>query len=185
MNIAAGVPALQTFHLYFAEEISGRHIHLLIGKLGNRVYAACTADKKFALVFGVEVQENITAHKTFLQSKSTRQSGFFVYGEQTFYRTMFNAVIGKDSQFGCYTDTVIRPQRCAFGFQPFSVYLGFDRVGEEIMFYIVVLLAYHVHMRLKHNCFSIFHTRSGKLLYQYVSGFIHFRFQLMFFSECF
>ena len=61
---------------------------------------------------------------------------------------MFDTVIGKDGKFGGYTDTVVRSQRRTFGFQPFPVYLGLDRVGEEVMLHIIILLAYHVYMRL-------------------------------------
>ena len=53
------------------------------------------------------------------------------------------------------------------------------------MFHIVILFAYHVHVRLEYDSFTVFHARSGRLLNQYVSGFINLCLQLMFFSECF
>ena len=36
-----------------------------------------------------------------------------------------------------------------------------------------------------YDSLAVFHTRSSGFLYQNVSGFVHLRFQLMFFSECF
>ena len=185
MNITTGMSAFKSFYLYLAEKISGRYIHFPISKLGHRVYATGTADEKLSFVFGIEVQENIATHKTFLQGKSTGQSGFLIDSEQTFDGAMFNAVVGKNSQFGCYTDTVIGSQRGPFGFQPFAVYFCFNRVGEEVMFNIVVFFAYHVHMRLQYDGLSVLHTRCSRFLNQYVSGFIYLCFQLMFLSECF
>ena len=92
------------------------------------------------------VQKNITAHKTFLQGKSSGKSGLFVYGKQTFQRTMFDAVVSQNSQLGSYTDTVVGSEGSAFGFQPFTVNFRFDGVGEEVMLNVIVLFAHHVDM---------------------------------------
>lgn len=66
MDIAAGMSAFKSFYLYLAAEISGRYIHLFIGEFGYGVYAARTADEQFSLIFRIEIQQDVTAHETFL-----------------------------------------------------------------------------------------------------------------------
>ena len=146
MNITTGVTTFQTFHFHFEEEISGRNFHLFICKFCNGVNASGTADKDFPFIFRIEVQKNITAHKAFLQGESSGKPRFFVYCKQTFQRTMFNAVVSQNSQFGSYTDTVVGSEGSAFGFQPFTVYFRFDGIGEEVMLNVIVLFAHHVDM---------------------------------------
>ena len=36
------------------------------GEFGYGVYAARTADEQFSLIFGIEIQQDVTAHETFL-----------------------------------------------------------------------------------------------------------------------
>ena len=116
MDVATRMSAFQSFYLYFTGEISGRYVYFFISKLGNGVYTACAADEQFSLIFGIEVQENVTAHEALLQGKGAGQSCFLIYGEQAFDRAVFNAVVSENSQLGCYTDAVIRSQRRTFGF---------------------------------------------------------------------
>ena len=184
MNITTGVTAFQTFHFHLEEEISGRNFHFLISKFCNGVNTSGTSDKDFPFIFRIEVQKDVTAHKTFLQGKSSGQSGFFVYGKQAFQRTVLNAVVSQDSQLGSYTDTVVGSEGCAFGFQPFTVNFRFDGIGEEVVLNIVILFAHHVDMRLQNDGLKIFFSRSSGLFNQYIAGFVHLGFQIMFCSEC-
>ena len=184
MNITTGVTTFQTFHFHFEEEISGRNFHLFICKFCNGVNASGTADKDFPFIFRIEVQKNITAHKAFLQGESSGKPRFFVYCKQTFQRTMFNAVVSQNSQFGSYTDTVVGSEGSAFGFQPFTVNFRFDGIGEEVMLNVIVLFAHHVDVRLQHYGLKIFFSRSSGFFNQYVAGFVHLSFQVMFCSEC-
>ena len=146
MNVATGMTAFQPFHFHLEEKISGRNFYILICKFGYGVNAAGTSDKDFSFVLRVKVEKNITAHKTLLQGESSGKPRFFVYGKQTFQRTMFNAVVSQNGQFGGYTDTVVGSKSGAFGFQPFTVNFRFDGVGEEVMLNIIVLFAHHVDM---------------------------------------
>ena len=103
-------------------------------------------EEDFPFIFRIEVQKNITAHKAFLQGESSGKPRFFVYGKQTFQRTMFDAVVSQDGQFGGYTDTVVGSESSTFGLQPFAVDFCFDGVGEEVMLNVIVLFAHHVDM---------------------------------------
>ena len=183
--VAAGVSAFQPLYLHFAAEIPCRYVHFPVGEFGNGIYTSCTADEELAFILGIEVQQNVSVHEAFFQGEGTGQSGLLIHGEEAFDRTVLDAVVGKDSQFGGYTDAIVGSQGRTFGFQPFTVNFGFDRVGQEVVLHVVVLFTYHVDVRLKYDSLAVFHTRSGGFLYQHVSGFVHLRFQLMFFSECF
>ena len=184
MNVTTGVTAFQTFHFHLEEEISGGNFYLFIRKFCNGVNTSGTSDKDFSFIFRIEVQKGVTAHKTFLQGKSSGKPRFFVYGKQTFQRTMFDAVVSQDSQLGSYTDTVVGSEGSAFGFQPFTVNFSFDGIGEEVMLNIVILFAHHVDMRLQNDGLKIFFSRSSGLFNQYITGFIHLGFEIMFCSEC-
>ena len=184
MDITTGMSALQSFNFYFEEEISCGNFYFFIGELRNGINATGTSDKDFSFIFGVKVQQNITAHEAFFQLKSSGQSGFFIYGKQAFQRTVSDAVIRQDSQLGSYADTIIGSESRSLGFQPFSVYFCFDGIGEEVVLYIVVLFTHHIDMRLQYDSLKIFFARSSRLFDQYVSCFIYFCFQIMFCSEC-
>ena len=52
------------------------------------------------------------------------------------------------------------------------------------MLNIVILFAHHVDMRLQNDGLKIFFSRSSGLFNQYITGFIHLGFEIMFCSEC-
>ena len=184
VNITTGVTAFQSFYFYFKEKVSCGDFYFFITKLCNGVDTSGTSDKDFSFIFGVEVQQNITAHETFFQLESSGQTSFFIYGKQAFQRAVLDAVIRQNSQFGSYTDTVISSEGSSFGFQPFSVYFCFDRVGKEVVLYIIVLFTHHVDVRLQYDSLKVFFARSGRLFDQYVSCFVYIGLQVMFCSEC-
>ena len=147
-----------------------------------------TVDEETGLTGAFALKEgfmsgDISAHKTFFQGKCSGQSGFFIYGEQTFQRSVFYAVIGKDSQLRSHTDTIVSSECSSFGFQPFTVYFCFDWIGEEVVLNIIVFLTYHVNVRLQYYSLQVFLSGSGRLFNQYVARFIHFGLKIMFSSE--
>ncbi len=98
---------------------------------------------------------------------------------------MLQRVVRQDGQFGGYADTVVGSQSGTFGSQPFTFDYGFYRVGEEIVLHVVVLLAYHIYMRLQDYRLPVLHTRCGGFLDQYIPGFVDQSLQILFFTECF
>ena len=183
MDISSRVASFQSFYFYFEEEISGRYFDFFIRKFCYGVNTTGTSDKDFPFILRVEIQKDISAHKTFFQGKCSGQSGFFIYGEQTFQRSVFYAVIGKDSQLRSHTDTIVSSECSSFGFQPFTVYFCFDWIGEEVVLNIIVFLTYHVNVRLQYYSLQVFLSGSGRLFNQYVARFVHFGLKIIFSSE--
>ena len=66
VDVTTGMSSFQSFHFYFEEEISGGNFYLFIRKFCNGVNPSGTADKDFPFIFRIEVQKDVTAHKTFL-----------------------------------------------------------------------------------------------------------------------
>ena len=51
-------------------------------------------------------------------------------------------------EHGGNTDTVVGAEGGTLGLDPLAVYPGFDRIGEEIVLDVVVLLGNHIHVTL-------------------------------------
>ena len=184
VDVTTGMSSFQSFHFYFEEEISGGNFNLFISKLCNGIDTSGASDKDLSFIFRVEIKQDVTTHETFFQGESSSESGFLVYGKQAFQRTVLNAIVGQNSQFGGYADTVVGSKGGTFRFQPFTVNFCFNGVGEEVVLNVVVLFTHHVDMRLQYDSLQVFFSRSSGFLDKYVTGFVHFGFQVMFCSEC-
>ena len=183
VDVIARMSARQSLNFHVEEEIILRGINLGVGKLSGRIGTSGTTDEQLALVFRVEVNQNVAIHETFLQGESSRQAGFLVHGEQTFNRTMLDVIGSKYGKLRGDTDAVVRTEGRSFRFQPFSVDDGLNRVVQEIVLHITVLLAHHVDVRLEDDGLQVFLSRSGGFLDEDVSRLILFRFQSLLLSE--
>ena len=70
---------------------------MCIGTGSRDIYATCTADGQFTVIFGIEVKHDLRLEQASFQGESTGHSGFFVNGEQCLQRRMWNIRGGKDS----------------------------------------------------------------------------------------
>ena len=179
VDVATGVSALQTFHLHAAAEVALRHVDFPVGELGHGIHASRATDEQLAFVLRVEVEQDVTAKKAFLQGEGTGEARFLVYGEKALYRAVFQRVIGQDGQLGSYADAVVRTQRSASGAQPLAINVGLNGVVHKVVRHIVVLLAHHVYVRLQHHRLAAFHAWSGGFADEHITRIIYFCLQSM------
>ena len=182
-DVITRVTTCQTLDCYVEEKIILWSINFFVSKFSSSVCTTSTTDEEFAFVFRIEVNQDVTIHKTFLQSESTSQTGFFVYGKETFDRTMFDVLGSQYSQLSSHTNTIVGTQCGSLCLQPFAIDVSFNRVIQEIVCRIAVLFAYHINVRLENHGLQVFLTRSCRLLHQDVTSFILFRFQALFFGK--
>ena len=174
VNVIARMTSRQSLDCHTEEEISFGSLHHRTGKFGRSARTACTSDKQFAFILRVKVQQNISVHETFFQRKGSRQSGFFVYGKQAFYRTVLYVPVCQHGQFRSHADSVVGTQRRTLCPQPIAVDVSFDRIGIEIMLHAAVLFADHIHVRLKHHCLQVFFSGRSVFSDQHIPCLIHF-----------
>ena len=147
--------------------------------LGERVDTAGTADEDLAVIFGIEVDEAFRLQHAVLQSHSAGESGLFIDGEEAFDSRVLEVGVGDRCKRHTDTDTIVRTERCSFGFQPFAVHVGQDRVGHEIMLYIAVLLTYHIHVRLKDDTLMVFVSGRRGYAHDDIHRFIRYALDMM------
>ena len=182
-DIVARMSSGKTLYRHTEEEPSLRSFFFRERIDSCSVSTSGTADEEFAIVFWVEVKKDIAIHESFFQGERSGKSGFFVYCKQAFYRTVLDIIRSQYSQLCSYTDTVIGTQCSTLGTQPFAVNVSLDWVSFEIVLCILVLFAHHIYMRLQYHCFQVFHASRSRFLYQHVSCFVGFRFEIMLLGE--
>ena len=147
--------------------------------LRQGVDTAGTADEDLAVIFGIEVDEAFRLQHAVLQFHSAGESGLFVNSKEAFDSGVLEVRIGDRRKRHTDTDAVIRTERCSFGFQPFAVHVGLDRVGHEIMLYIAVLLTYHIHVRLKDDALMVFVSGRRGYTHDDIHRFIRYALDMM------
>ena len=85
---------------------------------------------------------------------------------------MFQAAVDEHRHSCGHTDSVVGTERGAAGLHPVAVDIGFNRILEEIVFNVVVLLGHHVHMGLKYHRRRIFMTRRGGFGHHHIAHLI-------------
>ena len=87
---------------------------------------------------------------------------------------MLEVGIGDGSECHRYTYSVVGAEGCAFGFEPFAIHIGLDRIGHEVMLYIAVFLTDHVHMRLKDDTLMVFVSGRSGYTHNDIHSFVHY-----------
>ncbi len=83
----------------------------------------------------------------------------------------------------CYTHTIIGTQGGSSGGYPFTVHIGIDWVLFKIVLGIGIFLWYHIHVALKDDTFSVFHTFSCGFFNDHIADLIDDGFQIKIFTE--
>ena len=148
-----------------------------------RIFTTCASHKDFTFVFAIEVQQDIACHESFFECFGSGQSGFFVYGEKAFDRSVLDIVGCEDSQFGSYTDAIVGTQSRTVGTKPVPVDDCFDRIIVEVMYGSIILFADHIHMGLQNDCRQVFLTGSSRFRHQDVACGIFFDSYFILFRE--
>ena len=146
---------------------------------GEGVDTSGTTDEDLAIIFGVEVDESFGTKHSVFQFHRAGESCLFIDGEKAFDSRVLKFGIGDSSQRHRDTYSVISSEGSAFGFKPFAVNIGLNRIGHEIMGHITVLLAYHVHVRLKDDAFMVFVSRCGRNAHDDIHGLVRHALNMM------
>ena len=117
--------------------------------LREGVDTAGTADEDLAVIFGVEVDEAFGLEHTVLEFHSAGEAGFLINGKEALDSRVREIFVGNGSEGHGDADAVVGAKGRSFGFEPFAVHPGLDRIGHEIMLHVSVLFAHHIHVRLK------------------------------------
>ena len=180
MNITAGVAALQPFQRQLEGLEACRDRFAGQRQRGDKVDTARATHVDFAFLFGIGIDQDIRLQPVRLQTKGAIHTGFFGHGQQYFQRAMLNAIVCQHRQRRGHTDTVIRTQSGAAGFNPLAVDVRLNRIFGEIVYGVVVLLWNHVQVRLQHNRFTVFHPGGGRFTDQNVANLVAFGVQPFF-----
>jgi hypothetical protein len=183
IDFQSGMPTTQAFQRNLNSDIAFFGSYLLIFQCSSDIHTACTTDIQLAFIFRIEIQKDFSVHCPRLQTERAVHTGFFVFGNQCFQRTMFQIFRFKHSHDSSHAKPVICSQRSSFGLYPVAIYISFDRIFFKIVHRIVILLRNHVHVCLKNHTFPVFHSRSCRFTDNYVTCFVYKRFQSQAFSE--
>lgn len=166
-----------------------RHKHLealrVVGCGHRRVFAlevgvhtAGTTHVEFTFGLGVQVDQNLALHKTFLQTEGAGHTRLFVDGDEDLHRTVLNARSGYAGEGGAYADAVVGTQRGPVGTHPTLVDDGLDGLCEEVELGIVGL-RHHIGMTLQDNRDAVLHTLRGGDGEQQIAGLVLLDFDLV------
>ena len=139
------------------------HSHLAIGEGSICAYTTGTSDEDFTLVLRVEVEQDITIHKTALHGHSARETSLLINGKHALDGTMLDAIIGEHGKCSSHTDTIIGTQCGTIGLEPVAINNETDGVGHKVVINALVALTHHIHVRLQDDGLAVFHTGCGRL----------------------
>ena len=162
VDVVAGVTAYKSFYLSTQEEIACGNLSALEAELGGSVATTGTADKDFAFVLRVQIDEIVARHKAGLHALGTSQSGLFVAGEDALNRTMLNVAAVQHGQFHGTAYAVVGAQRGALSRQPLAVNIGLDGVVVEINLIVHQFVTHHVHVALQNHRLAVLHAFGGR-----------------------
>ena len=177
VDFQTGVTATQSFQREFASHQSGIGSLFLIFHRGRNINATGTTDIKFTFRFRIKIQKNLALQRTGLQAESAIHTGFFVFGNQSFQRTMLQVLGLKHSHDGSHSQPVVGSERCSIGLYPVAVHVCLNGVLGKVVHLIVVLLRNHVHVCLQDNPLTVLHARRGRFADNDIASLIHKRFQ--------
>ena len=146
-RMAAGQPLDVDTEIF--EPVGRRRHHR--AEFGHGIHAAGAADKEFALVLRIEVDEVLPRQHPLAQPERSRQAGLFVDGEERFERRMRDGRGGQHRQCGSHADPVVGAERRPLGTHPPVVDAGADRVVLEVERHVRIFLTDHIHMRLENH----------------------------------
>lgn len=132
-------------------------------EFGHGIHAAGAADKEFALVLRIEVDEVLPRQHPLAQPERSRQAGLLVDGEERFERRMRDGRGGQHRQCGSHADPVVgaRASSPRHAPTPSSMRVRIascskSNATSEFFF------ADHIHMRLKNHRRTPFVTGSRR-----------------------
>ena len=140
---------------------------------GEGVDTTCAADEDLAIVLRVEVDELFAIEAAVLQTESASEACLLVHGKEALQSWVLQSVGSDSRQHERHTNAVIRTEGCSLSFDKIAIDIGVDRIVVKIMLGVIVLLAYHIHMRLEDNARFVFVARSSRFAHDDIACFVH------------
>ena len=153
--------------------------------LGEGVNTTCAADEHLSVVLGVKVDELFAIQATVLQTESACQTSFLVHRKEALQCRVLQGVRSDSCQHQCHTDAVICAEGSALSFDKIAINIGVNRVIVKVVHGVVVLLAYHIHMRLEDYAWFVFVARSSRFAHDNIACFIDSMFEVMLYGKGF
>ena len=120
------------------------------------------------IVFRVEVEKHFASNHAVAEVVGACEASLFIYCEKSLHRTVYEVFVDHYGKRCGHADAVVGAESGAVGAEPVAVddcaYGAVVKV--EIL---VVALAYHVHVRLEHDCGSVLFAGSGGLEHGHVA----------------
>lgn len=102
------VSALQSLDLYPVSLIAGRRRRLGgVRQFDVRIQSSGAAHIEFALGLGVEIEQDVAAEQSRLQSERAVHARLLGGGEESLYRSMLDSVVLQHRECRCNADTVV------------------------------------------------------------------------------
>ena len=138
----------------------GRRLGLVAeGHIG--VEPSGAAHVEFALLLGIEVQQDVAVQQPLFQTVRTVHAGLLGGREQGLQRPVLQRPVLQHREDRRHADTVVGAQRRAVGRHPAAVDVGVDGVLGEIELLVVVLLRNHVEVGLQDHALAVLHPLRG------------------------
>ena len=149
-------------------------------KFDSGVNSASAADAVFALVFVVEVEEDVTLEPAFAEASSTSETRLLVDSDKGFKGGMLQFLVLKDGKDSGHADTIVSAKSGAVGSEPSTIQYRLDRVFHKVELLAAVLFANHIHVGLEADHGALLVALAGGLSDEHVSELVAFSLKALF-----
>ena len=171
VDLEARVAALESRHAHLAGRCRPpAPSSYTTGHVPVRVAPARAADVQLALVFRVQVEERAAADEPGLQVVGAGEPRLLVHGEEELERPVGERLVLHHGQAGGHGDAVVGAERRPAGPQEVPVAHQLQRVLQEVVGRVLVLLADHVHVPLEAHAARLLVAGRGGLADEHVAA---------------
>lgn len=169
VDVVAAVATHQTAYLDEKSLVALDGGHQLVVELGGGVDAAGAADAVLALVFVVEVEEDLALEPALAEAVGAGETRLLVHGDEGFECGMGDFLVLEDGEDGGDADAVVGTEGGAVGREPRTVQHWLDGVFHEVELLAAVLLADHVHVSLQAHAGALLVALAGGLADEHIA----------------
>ena len=151
VDVVTRVATHKSLHAHLEGVIIFRHGFVNPRESGRGACATSTTHEKLALIFRVEVDEEIALHKVVFHAHGTRKTRFLVTRKDALNGAVLNVLAFEDSHLHGHANAIVSTQSSTFGAEPFAIYIRLNGIGLKIKIEIFMLFAHHIHMALQND----------------------------------
>ena len=161
--------ALAALHCKAVAGVAFRLLATLVGAAHRGVKTSGAAHIELALALGVEIDEYVSLQYARFEGLCSGHSGLFVVGHQYLYWSVLDLRRLGHCQCKGHSKAVVRTQSGAACLEPIAFHAGLNRVVEEVVGGVAVLLGNHVHVSLQYHALAVFVARGGRNTHDYIA----------------